>query len=345
MDSLDVRIFSLKLRVPFTTARETKSYVGNVFVSIDYNDRIFWGEAAPNMRYQQNMITTASFLQKQIVPKDKFSYVEEIESYVNWVRNKTTVKNHAACSALEMLLLDICAYQREKPMFDLLGASSHIGPVSSYTIGITTIDKIENHINSANHCPILKIKLGTSYDHEIIMQIRKFTDKPLWIDVNEGWKDITKAKKMIDFLADKHILAIEQPMSVENNDKMVQLKRHSPIPLFADESFVGGEPLEQIAEWFDGINIKLMKTGGLLASISVIRHARKIGLQCMVGCMIESTLADTSSAVASLWADYADIDGRLLIVNDPFSGGVAVNGKGQLFFSKKNYGFGVDKKI
>jgi L-alanine-DL-glutamate epimerase-like enolase superfamily enzyme len=179
---------------------------------------------------------------------------------------------------------------------------------------------MQQKVKAAADYPILKVKLGTGRDQAIIGAIREVTDKPIRVDANEGWTNIETAKKHISFLAENNIELVEQPMPSAMHDEMTRLKQWSPLPLMADESFIGDENLGQIAEAFDGINIKLMKTGSLVKAREVIRKARQFNLQVMVGCMIESSLAISAGALVGTWADYVDLDGFLLIRDDPYEG-------------------------
>ncbi|MEX2363865.1 MAG: enolase C-terminal domain-like protein, partial [Balneolaceae bacterium] len=151
-----------------------------------------------------------------------------------------------------------------------------------------------------------------------------------------------QAKKEIEFLATQNVELIEQPMPSANIAEMKELKKWSPLPLCADESFIGGEDLNEIAEAFHVINIKLMKIGSLVKARKVIEEAHQLGLQVMIGCMIESSLANAAGVLLALKADYADLDGHLLISNDPFEG-LEVNSKGRIHLSD-DPGFGVSKK-
>ena len=184
-----------------------------------------------------------------------------------------------------------------------------------------------------------KIKLGTHNDRKIIQAIREVTDKPLRVDANEGWKTIDQAKREIEYLAEQGIEMVEQPMPSSMIKELAEVKRWSPLPLMADESFTGVEPLTEIAEQFDIINIKLMKIGSLLKAKRTIEQAHILGLEVMIGCMIESSLAITAGGVLALNCEYADLDGHLLISNDPFSG-LKVLEDGRISLSEKQ-GLGV----
>ncbi len=233
-----------------------------------------------------------------------------------------------------MAWLDWWGKTQDQPLWKLWNAPSNTTPPTSYTIGLDTIDVMQQKVKDATAYPILKVKLGTDRDREIIKAIREITDKPIRVDANEGWTTIDEAKRQIIFLADQNIELVEQAMPASLNHQMKELKQWSPLPLMADESFLGDENLDEIAQCFDGINIKLMKIGSLVKTRKVIDEARKRDLEIMIGCMIESSLANAAGALLGTWADYVDLDGHLLIGNDPFEG-LELNEEKQVMLSEK----------
>jgi len=228
--------------------------------------------------------------------------------------------NYSAKVALEMALYDWIGKKLEIPLYELWNAPSNTGPQTCFTVGIDKTENLPDRVREAEPYPILKIKLGTDRDREIITTIRSVTDKPLWIDANEGWKDLETAKSHIRFLADQNVQMIEQPMPAGMKTELAVLKSYSPIVTMADESFTGRESIDELAACFHGINLKLMKTGSLRRAMQLIHRGRKAGLHIMIGCMIESSLANSAAALISLWCDYADLDGHLLIRDDPYKG-------------------------
>ncbi len=245
----------------------------------------------------------------------------------------------SAKTAIEMAWLDWWAKSQNRPLWKVWNEDSPVGPVTSYTIGIDTPERMQEKIRAADQYPVYKIKLGTGHDREIIEAIRQVTDKPLRVDANEGWTTVKQAKREIEFLETQNVELIEQPMPAASVNEMKELKKWSPLPLAADESFIGNEDLKEISEAFHVINIKLMKIGSLVKARNVIEEANNLGLQVMIGCMIESSLANAAGTLLALNADYADLDGHLLIGNDPFEG-LGVEKSGELFLSDKA-GFGV----
>ncbi|WP_020404397.1 dipeptide epimerase [Gracilimonas tropica] len=330
--------FSLKLKNVFTISRSSRSEVPVVFLKITKNGITGYGEASPNARYQESQQTVINYFEKlsdELLgeiqkPEDLPLKLAEIEGPVVY----------AAKAAVEMTWLDWWAKSQNQPLWKLWGFESSAGPQTSYTIGIDTPKVMQEKVKEAEQYPVYKIKLGTDQDREIIEAIREVTDKPLRVDANEGWKTVAQAKREIEFLATQNIELIEQPMPASEFEMMKELKKWSPLPLAADESFTGNENLEDISEAFHVINIKLMKIGSLMKARKVISKAKELGLQVMIGCMIESSLANAAGALLALEADYADLDGHLLISNDPFSG-LKLNDKGCLLLSEGS-GLGID---
>ncbi|MEX0607879.1 MAG: dipeptide epimerase [Balneolaceae bacterium] len=330
---------ALKLKEVFTISRSSRSEVPNVFITLKKNGLLGYGEASPNSRYDETPEKVIEGIKS--LPNDFLDEIKDTEELANKL-DQVSGLIQSAKTGIEMAWLDWWAKSQNKPLWKLWGMDSAVGPLTSYTIGIDTPEKMQEKIRKAEQYPIYKIKLGTDHDRDLIKAIREVTDKPLRVDANEGWKTIAQAKKEIEFLATQNVELIEQPMPSANIAEMKELKKWSPLPLCADESFIGGEDLNEIAEAFHVINIKLMKIGSLVKARKVIEEAHQLGLQVMIGCMIESSLANAAGVLLALKADYADLDGHLLISNDPFEG-LEVNSKGRIHLSD-DPGFGVSKK-
>lgn len=307
----------LELAHPFTIARGTKESVRNVVVAISADGITGYGEAAPNSRYDENAEKVLSYL--KTIPVDFFNHIQSGDQLFSRLDNyNASVKS--AQSAVEMAWLDWWGKRKNQPLWKLWQAPSHFTPVTSYTIALDTIDVMQKKVQEAADYPILKVKLGTDRDRAIIKAMRAVTDKPIRVDANEGWGNLETAKDQIAFLADQNIEFVEQPMPADRDNQMKELHDWSPLPLIADERFTGNESLSEIAAMFDGINIKLAKMGSLIKARKIIEKAAEHNLQVMIGCMIESSLGIAAGALLGTWADYVDLDGHLLISEDPFEG-------------------------
>jgi L-alanine-DL-glutamate epimerase-like enolase superfamily enzyme len=337
---LDYQVVELKLKEPFTISRGTKETVGNVFLKLTANGISGFGEAGPNKRYDEDAEVVCQFLEQ--LPETFFDEIESADKLAKKL-NQAAKSVQSAKSAIEMAWLDWWGKTNDQPLWKLWNAPSNKTPPTSYTIGLDTIEVMQQKVKRAEEYHILKVKLGTDRDRDIIKAIREITDKPIRVDANEGWTAIDEAKRQISFLADQNIELVEQPMPAALNHEMKQLKSWSPLPLMADESFLGDENLDEIAQCFDGINIKLMKIGSLVKARKVIEQARKRNLEVMIGCMIESSLANAAGALLGTWADYVDLDGHLLISDDPFEG-LELNDRKEVVLSDKP-GLSVIEKV
>ncbi|MFD2531582.1 dipeptide epimerase [Gracilimonas halophila] len=336
---IEWEIIPLRLKEVFTISRSSRSQVANVFLSITKDGITGYGEAGPNTRYNETPEMVVSDFES--IPSGFFNDIYSLDEVESMISNLNPEPVQSAKTAIEMAWLDWWAKSQNKPLWELLGEKNSTTPVTSFTIGIDSPEKMQAKIRDAEQCPVYKIKLGTDHDREIIEAIREVTDKPLRVDANEGWSTLEKAQEEIQFLSTQNVELIEQPMPSSEFKLMKQLKEWSPLPLAADESFIGNEDLQKIAKAFHVVNIKLMKMGSIMKARRVLNQAHEHGLRVMVGCMIESSLANAAGALVALNAEYADLDGHLLISNDIFNG-LELKGSGQLKLSDLP-GLGVEK--
>jgi L-alanine-DL-glutamate epimerase-like enolase superfamily enzyme len=207
--------------------------------------------------------------------------------------------------------------------------------VTSFTIGIDKPEVIRKKVQEAEPYPLLKMKVGVAADKENVQALRDIAPtKTVRVDANEGWKTKEHALEMIEWLAkDGHIEFVEQPMPAATSIKdWAWLKQRSPLPIVGDESYHQAKDVAQAVECFHGVNVKLVKTGGISAGFEALSAARKAGLKTMLGCMIESSILISGAAHLAELCDYLDIDGNILITNDPFVGATAE--KGMMSFAK-----------
>jgi L-alanine-DL-glutamate epimerase-like enolase superfamily enzyme len=200
-------------------------------------------------------------------------------------------------------------------------------PYTSFTIGLDNKNLLKKKIKEAEEYKILKVKLGKGNDKEIIETIREVTDKPLFIDVNQGWNDKYYALDILEWMKDQNVLIAEQPFPKENYNDTFWLKDRSPIPIIADEAFQTLADIDKIKDLYTGINIKLMKCGGVNNALSILRKAKEYNLKIMLGCMTETSCAVSAAINLAGLIDYADLDGNLLITNDPFTSDTIEEGR------------------
>jgi L-alanine-DL-glutamate epimerase-like enolase superfamily enzyme len=231
---------------------------------------------------------------------------------------------------LDIALHDWVGKKLGQPWYRIWGLDPSKTPVTSFTIGIDTKEIVQQKTREAEVYKVLKVKLGRENDREMIETIREVTDKPIRVDVNQGWKDRAEALKMIEWLATKGIEFVEQPMPKEQPEDIAWLRERSPLPIVGDESVVRLGDVRKAYGVFDGINVKLMKSTGMREAYKMISVAHSLGMKVMLGCMTETSCAISAAAQLSPMVDWADLDGALLIKNDLFEGASIVDGRVKL---------------
>jgi L-alanine-DL-glutamate epimerase-like enolase superfamily enzyme len=227
--------------------------------------------------------------------------------------------NAAARAALSSALHDLVAKRLGVPLHRLWGLDPCKAPKSTFTIGLDTPERIKAKVREAEQFPILKVKLGTDRDREILQAIRDATDKEIRVDANCGWT-VKGAIRMLPVLDEFGVTVLEQPLPPEDLDGLAVITAQADIPVIADESCKTVADIPPLVGKVDGINIKLAKCGGLREALRMIAVARAHGLMVMVGCMIESSLGITAAAHFTPLVDIVDLDGAALLSNDPFVG-------------------------
>ena len=213
-----------------------------------------------------------------------------------------------------------------QPLWRLWGLDPARAPRSSFTIALDTPERMREKVIEASSYPILKIKLGTDRDEEILKAIRDATDKPIRVDANAGWTR-ERAFRMLPVLRDFGVEFVEQPLPPRDLEGIAALRRQGVLPVIVDESCVVATDVPRVAGAADGINIKLAKCGSLREALRMVAAARAQGMLVMVGCMIESSLGITAAAHFTPLLDAADLDGAALTVNDPFRGATIEGGQ------------------
>ncbi len=229
--------------------------------------------------------------------------------------------NMSAKAALDMALWSLKANLEEKTIGELLGITAGEFPLGTYTIGVCPKEEMKVKIADALAAgfELFKIKLNGENDEQVIKDFKSISDNPFAVDVNQGWKDTLIARKKIEWLENEGCLLVEQPLPRDRNAEMPQIREGAKLPLYADESCQRLNDIEPLSEGFDGINIKLMKCGGITEALQMIKKARELEMKILIGCMSESSVGCTAAAHLTPLADYADLDGPYLIANDPFS--------------------------
>jgi L-alanine-DL-glutamate epimerase-like enolase superfamily enzyme len=326
--NLTWRRFDLNLAHTWTIAGSNGKNVSEiVVVELSENTGLTGlGEAAPSRRYQETAASVEAFCKKVDARRLSFEDVPRSMSYLNMLSRG----DMAAKCAFNVALLDGAARRAQKPVYDFLGLGfREHHHLTSFTIGMDKPEVIRQKTFQAQAYPVLKVKVGVAEDKANFKALREVAPgKPVRVDANEGWRTKEQALEMIEWLArDRHVQFVEQPMPATNPaEDWAWLKQRSPLPIFADESYHLARDVAQAAEQVHGVNVKLVKTGGLSAGLDALQAARKAGLKTMLGCMIESSLLISAAAHLAELCDYLDLDGNILITNDPFVGVTTENG-------------------
>lgn len=316
--------YNLQLRHVFTIANSSRTTTPIVLTEIEHDGVIGYGEASLPPYLGETQDTVIDFLKK--VNLKQFSSPFELEDILVYV-DSIDKNNTAAKASVDIALHDLVGKLMGQPWYKIWGLNRDKAPSTTFTIGIDTPEIIrEKTREAAPHYNILKVKLGTDRDKDIIGAIRSVTDKPIAVDANQGWTDKHYALDMIGWLKEQGVVMIEQPVAKQNLDDAAWISERSPLPVFADESFQRLPDVLRLRGAFSGINIKLMKCTGMREARKILTVARAAGMQVMIGCMTETSCAVSAAAQLSPAADWADLDGNLLITNDCFEGVTVVNG-------------------
>jgi L-alanine-DL-glutamate epimerase-like enolase superfamily enzyme len=305
---------------PFVIARGGASEHRLMRVRITDSDGVEgWGEAAPNRFYGETADTALGALERlrPIVEACDPWAIEDVESEMN----KAIRFNGSVKSAISAALHDLAGKRLGVPLYKLWGLDRNKAPLTSFTIAIAANEvELRQRIEQASSYPVLKIKLGTDHDEQIIRTVREAApDKILRVDANAAWS-AKQALRMIDVLVECGVEYVEQPLPAHDVDGMRFVRERSVLPVIADESCVVATDVARLAGSVDGINIKLSKCGGLREALKMIATARSHGMLVMAGCMIETSLGITAAAHYAPLLDYADFDGAALLADDPYSG-------------------------
>jgi L-alanine-DL-glutamate epimerase-like enolase superfamily enzyme len=312
---------------PFVIARGGATEHRLIRVCITDDDGVEgWGEAAPNRFYGETADTALAALERltPIVEACNPWAIEDVEADMN----RALRFNGSVKSAISAALHDLAGKKLGVPVYKLWGLDAAKAPLSSFTIAIAASDEeLIQRVEQAAEYPVLKIKLGTDHDTQIIRAVRKAApDKVLRVDANAAWT-AKQAIAMVDVLAECGVEYLEQPLPPHDLDGLRFVRERSVLPVIADESCVVSADIPKLVGVVDGINIKLSKCGGLREALKMIATARSHGMSVMAGCMIETSLGITAAAHFAPLLDYADFDGAALLADDPYVGATIARGK------------------
>lgn len=315
----------LELQHAWVISRGAAEFKENVFVHYERDGLTGIGEAGHLTAAGQTAEQTLAGIQKLM------SFYEQLEpsafASVPGQTKKVVDATPPAQAAMEMALLDWVGKKRGLPLHKLLGVNPQREVFTSFSIGLDTPEVMQKKAREAGAYRILKVKLGRENDEEIIRTLRAVTDKPIRVDANEGWRDKETAIRKIEWLERQGIELVEQPLPRHLVEDNRWLKERTRLPLVADEAVHTTEDIPSIIGAYSGINIKIMKAGGVLEALRMFTLAKKHDLDAMIGCMIESSVAITAAVHLQALARWADLDGNLLLKRDPYQGATFADGR------------------
>jgi L-alanine-DL-glutamate epimerase-like enolase superfamily enzyme len=321
---LSYETLDLKLHRPFTISRGTQHYAYNVRVELSDDTFTGIGEAAPSEHYGEIQATVLAILASlQPLLRERPLPIAELHRAMEHAVHL----NPAAKAAVDMAAYDLLGKRAGLPVHALLGLDPTCAPRTSFTIGIDTPEVMAEKAREAEQYPILKVKVGTPTDQQNLDAVRAARpDAVIRVDANEAWTP-KEAVAGIERIAQFGIEFVEQPVAARDLEGLRMVRDAVSLPVIADESCIVPADVSRVAPYVDGINIKLMKCGGIYPALQMIHLARAHNLAVMMGCMIESSLAMTAAAQLSPLLDYADLDGHLLIDDDPYTGVMVEDGR------------------
>ncbi len=310
MTSLRLRVepIDLPLVHTFTIARSSASVARTLIVRLTWNGIEAFGESAPSERYHETVESVAAGLETATLGDDPYA----LEALLAGL-------TPAQRCGLDIALHDLIGKDLDRPLWRLLGLDPARTPLTSFTIGIAPVDEMVAKVRAVGDHPVIKVKLGTGAEIETIEAIRSVYSGAIRIDANEGWtpeQSVTLLRELARF----EIEFCEQPIPAGTPERLRWIRERSPVPLVTDEDSKDANDLPALLGCVDGINVKLVKCGGIRGALAMIHTARALGLKIMLGCMVESQILTTAAAQLSPLVDWADLDGPFLTADDPFTG-------------------------
>lgn len=328
--ALSTKIVRLNLRHTWTTTMSSSQYRDTLHSTFSRGGITGHGEGAPIVRYHEDAASAQKAVESVrdlVLSADPMQFAKLMAEVFKRVPGEWAGK-----AAIDIALMDWVGKKLGIPLYSYFGLDPQDAPLTTFSIGIDTPEITKQKTLEAADYPVLKVKVGLASDEATIEAIRSVTRKPLRVDANEGWKDKEEAVRKINWLEKMGVEFIEQPLPAEMLEEQRWIRSRVHIPIFADEACQRATDIPKLREYFDGVNVKLDKSGGMLEAYRMLQIAKALGMKTMLGCMISSSVTVTAAAHLSPLVDFSDLDGNLLISNDPFQG-VRVE-KGKLILPK-----------
>lgn len=311
-------IVRLRLRHTWTTVMSSSDFRDTIHLRFSRDGVTGRGEGAPIVRYHENAEGAKAAIdgiRVHLESADPWKFDRLLREIFGRIGGQWAAK-----AAIDIAVMDWVTQKLGVPLYRYFGLDAREAPVTTFSIGIDTPEVTRQKVREAEPYPVLKIKVGLKTDEATIEAVRSVTKKPLRVDANEGWTDKEEAVRKINWLESQGVELVEQPMPAHMLEEARWVRSRVHIPILADEASLHPSDVPGLKDSFDGINIKLDKCGGLWEAFRMIQIARSLKMKTMLGCMISSSVSITAAAHLSPLVDYADLDGNLLIANDPYRG-------------------------
>ena len=308
--------FELNLKHPFTIAKFSRTSTPIMLMEISHEGYTGFGEASMVPYMGENIESAMAFMAKVDLSwlKAPFDFDELIAYLDSLATGNPNIK-----AAVDIALHDLQGKIEQKPCFQYFNSDPLKMPPTSYTLGIDTPEVLLQKIKEGENCHIIKVKLGRDNDKELINTIRSASDKPLYVDANQGWTDRQQGLDMVCWLHEQGVVLIEQPMAKDDPDSNAWITERSPIAIVGDESIQRFADVEKAQGVYHAINMKLMKSAGMHEGYRMIMKAKELGLKTMIGCMSETSCGTLAAAALAPLCDWADLDGPFLTSNNPYN--------------------------
>ncbi len=323
--ALETKIVRLNLQHTWTTTMSSSQYRDVLYVAYSRDGITGHGEGAPIVRYKEDAHSAqkaAESVRDLLLSANPMQFTKVLNEVFARVKGEWAGK-----AAMDLALMDWVGQKLGIPLYSYFGLDPKDTPLTTFSIGIDTPEITKQKTREAAPYPILKVKVGLDTDEPTIEAVRSVTKKPLRVDANEGWKNKEEAVRKINWLEKQGVEFIEQPLPASMIQETRWVRSRVHIPVIADEACERPEDIPKLRDAYDGINVKLDKCGGMLQAYRMMAIAKSLGMKTMLGCMISSSVSVTAAAQLSPLVDYADLDGNLLIANDPFHGVRVEKGK------------------
>lgn len=315
MNSIQLNYFPYRLnfKYPFRIAHTERAGTDNVYILLTQHNFSAWGEAVFVPYYTETIDTFKKLIRSIELPDN----TDDIHPFIQQTLQNHP-NNHFSIAGIDIALHNLRSAITGKSIAELYSLESSIKE-TSFTLGIASDEEMEQKFNDNPSMSYYKLKVNQTEIQRIVNNFERLSDKPFTIDANQGFSDRNEALEWSYKLADKGVQYLEQPFHKKDLESHAWLKARSPIPIIADESFQNFNDLETVVKHFDGINLKVMKCGGIAEGVRSLQRAKEMELKSIIGCMSESSVVSNASKQISSLADWVDLDGPLLLTNDLFA--------------------------